>query len=91
MEKLNESLNRPGTRLAGLTLLGHLIRKQPPWVHHISRSALLLSLLRCLKVLVLVLVQRLILVLLLILILLLVVVLILILVLVLVLSVMSVV
>ncbi|XP_040897943.1 TSC complex subunit 1a isoform X2 [Toxotes jaculatrix] len=49
LEKLNESLNRPGTRLAGLTLLGHLIRKQPPWVHHISRSALLPSLLRCLK------------------------------------------
>ncbi|XP_026199200.1 TSC complex subunit 1a isoform X2 [Anabas testudineus] len=49
LEKLNESLNRPGTRLAGLTLLGHLIRKQPPWVHHISRSALLPSLLRFLK------------------------------------------
>ncbi|XP_041643129.1 TSC complex subunit 1a isoform X2 [Cheilinus undulatus] len=49
LEKLNESLNRPGTRLAGLTLLGHLIRKQPPWVHHISRSTLLPSLLRCLK------------------------------------------
>ncbi|KAM7018099.1 TSC complex subunit 1a [Tautogolabrus adspersus] len=49
LEKLNESLSRPGTRLAGLTLLGHLIRKQPPWVHHISRSTLLPSLLRCLK------------------------------------------
>ncbi|XP_018548927.1 TSC complex subunit 1a isoform X2 [Lates calcarifer] len=49
LEKLNESLNRPGSRLAALTLLGHLIRKQPPWVHHISRSALLPSLLRCLK------------------------------------------
>lgn len=54
LEKLNESLNRPGSRLAGLTLLGDLIRKQPPWVHHISRSALLLSLLRCLKVLILI-------------------------------------
>uniref|UniRef100_A0A3P8U264 TSC complex subunit 1a n=1 Tax=Amphiprion percula TaxID=161767 RepID=A0A3P8U264_AMPPE len=49
LEKLNESLSRPGSRLAGLTLLGHLIRKQPPWVHHMSRSALLASLLRCLK------------------------------------------
>uniref|UniRef100_A0A3P8WKP5 TSC complex subunit 1a n=1 Tax=Cynoglossus semilaevis TaxID=244447 RepID=A0A3P8WKP5_CYNSE len=49
LEKLNESLNRPLTRLVALTLLGHLIRKQPPWVHHISRSALLPSLLRCLK------------------------------------------
>ncbi|XP_030579440.1 TSC complex subunit 1a isoform X2 [Archocentrus centrarchus] len=49
LEKLNESLGRPGTRLATLTLLGHLIRKQPPWIHLISRSALLSSLLRCLK------------------------------------------
>ncbi|XP_047184858.1 TSC complex subunit 1a isoform X2 [Scophthalmus maximus] len=49
LEKLNESVNRPGTRLAALTLLGLLIHKQPPWVHHISRSPLLLSLLRCLK------------------------------------------
>ncbi|XP_029999339.1 hamartin-like isoform X2 [Sphaeramia orbicularis] len=49
LEKLNEILGRPGTRLAALTLLGHLIRKQPPWVHHVSRSALLPSLLRCLK------------------------------------------
>ncbi|XP_049435663.1 TSC complex subunit 1a isoform X2 [Epinephelus fuscoguttatus] len=49
LEKLNETLNRPGSRLAALTLLGHLIRKQPPWVHHISRSPLLPSLLRCLK------------------------------------------
>ncbi|XP_073322784.1 TSC complex subunit 1a isoform X2 [Pagrus major] len=49
LEKLNETLSRPGSRPAALTLLGHLIRKQPPWVHHISRSPLLLSLLRCLK------------------------------------------
>ncbi|XP_069379266.1 TSC complex subunit 1a isoform X2 [Paralichthys olivaceus] len=49
LEKLHESVNRPGTRLAALTLLGHLIRKQPPWVHHISRSPLLPSLLRYLK------------------------------------------
>ncbi|XP_067430549.1 TSC complex subunit 1a isoform X2 [Thunnus thynnus] len=49
LEKLNESLCRPASRLAALTLLGHLIRKQPPWVHHISRSTLLPSLLRCLK------------------------------------------
>ncbi|MED6240347.1 hypothetical protein ATANTOWER_019693, partial [Ataeniobius toweri] len=49
LEKLNDALNRPGNRLAGVTLLGHLIRKQPPWVHHISQSPILLSLLRCLK------------------------------------------
>lgn len=33
-----------------MTLLGHLVRKQLPWVHHISRSPLLGTLLRCLKV-----------------------------------------
>ncbi|XP_027143107.1 hamartin-like isoform X3 [Larimichthys crocea] len=49
LEKLNEVLGRPGSRLPALTLLGHLIRKQPPWVHHISHSALLSALLRCLK------------------------------------------
>ncbi|KAM4745026.1 LOW QUALITY PROTEIN: TSC complex subunit 1a [Anableps anableps] len=49
LEKLNEALNRPGSRLAAVTLLGHLIRKQPPWVHHISQSPVLSSLLRCLK------------------------------------------
>uniref|UniRef100_I3IW95 TSC complex subunit 1a n=1 Tax=Oreochromis niloticus TaxID=8128 RepID=I3IW95_ORENI len=49
LEKLNESVSRSGTRLGALTLLGHMIRKQLPWVHHISRSPLLLSLLRCLK------------------------------------------
>ncbi|KAM6930934.1 TSC complex subunit 1a [Xenentodon cancila] len=49
LEKLNESLSRPGSRLAAVTLLGHLIRKQPPWVHHVSHSLLLSSLLRCLK------------------------------------------
>ncbi|XP_068616877.1 TSC complex subunit 1a isoform X2 [Brachionichthys hirsutus] len=49
LEKLNESLSRPGSRVAALTLLGHLIRKQPPWVRHISRSLLLASLLRLLK------------------------------------------
>ncbi|XP_038131225.1 TSC complex subunit 1a isoform X2 [Cyprinodon tularosa] len=49
LEKLNEALNRPGNRVAAITLLGHLIRKQPPWVHHVSQSPVLPSLLRCLK------------------------------------------
>uniref|UniRef100_A0A667YHF5 TSC complex subunit 1a n=1 Tax=Myripristis murdjan TaxID=586833 RepID=A0A667YHF5_9TELE len=49
LEKLNEVLSRAGSRLACLTLLGHLVRKQPPWVHQISRFPLLSSLLRCLK------------------------------------------
>uniref|UniRef100_A0A096LYE4 TSC complex subunit 1a n=1 Tax=Poecilia formosa TaxID=48698 RepID=A0A096LYE4_POEFO len=49
LEKLNEALTRPGNRVAAITLLGHLIRKQPPWVHHISQAPVLPTLLRCLK------------------------------------------
>ncbi|KAM9857753.1 TSC complex subunit 1a [Aulostomus maculatus] len=49
LDKLNEVVSRPASRLAAITLLGHMIRKQPPWVHHISHSPLLTSLLRCLK------------------------------------------
>ncbi|XP_054895691.1 LOW QUALITY PROTEIN: TSC complex subunit 1a [Poeciliopsis prolifica] len=49
LEKLNEALTRPGNRAAAVTLLGHLIRKQPPWVHHISQAPVLPTLLRCLK------------------------------------------
>ena len=50
LEKLNECVSRPGSRVEAVTLLGHLVRKQPPWVHHMSRLPLLSSLLRCLKV-----------------------------------------
>ncbi|KAK5933175.1 hypothetical protein CgunFtcFv8_004823 [Champsocephalus gunnari] len=49
LEKLNEALSRSGSRLPAVTLLGHMIRKQPPWVHTVSRSPLLCSLLRHLK------------------------------------------
>ncbi|KAK7899551.1 hypothetical protein WMY93_020404 [Mugilogobius chulae] len=49
LEKLNDALNKSATRLAALTLLGHLTRKQPPWVHLVTRCPLLASLLRCLK------------------------------------------
>ncbi|KAK0136794.1 Hamartin [Merluccius polli] len=49
LEKLNECLVKSVNRLASLTLLGHVVRRQPPWIHKISRSPLLLSLLRCLK------------------------------------------
>lgn len=49
LDKLNDALNKAATRLAALTLLGHLTRKQPPWVHLIIRCPLLASLLRCLK------------------------------------------
>ncbi|XP_014832841.1 PREDICTED: hamartin-like isoform X1 [Poecilia mexicana] len=49
LEKLNEALTRPGNRVAAITLLGHLVRKQPPWVHHVSQAPVLPTLLRCLK------------------------------------------
>ncbi|KAJ0019856.1 hypothetical protein NQD34_007425 [Periophthalmus magnuspinnatus] len=49
LEKLNDALNKSATRLAAVTLLGHLIRKQPSWVHLVTRCPLLASLLRCLK------------------------------------------
>ncbi|XP_032434423.1 TSC complex subunit 1a isoform X2 [Xiphophorus hellerii] len=49
LEKLNEALTRPGNRAAAIALLGHLIRKQPPWIHHISQAPVLPTLLRCLK------------------------------------------
>uniref|UniRef100_A0AAV2MQ33 Hamartin n=2 Tax=Knipowitschia caucasica TaxID=637954 RepID=A0AAV2MQ33_KNICA len=49
LEKLNDALSKSTTRLAALTLLGHLTRKQPPWVHLVTRCPLLASLLRCLK------------------------------------------
>uniref|UniRef100_A0A3Q3DPF1 Hamartin-like n=1 Tax=Hippocampus comes TaxID=109280 RepID=A0A3Q3DPF1_HIPCM len=50
LDKLNEAVSRPANRLAAVTLLGHMISRQPPWIHHVSRSPLLTSLLRCLKV-----------------------------------------
>ncbi|XP_019741224.1 hamartin-like isoform X2 [Hippocampus comes] len=49
LDKLNEAVSRPANRLAAVTLLGHMISRQPPWIHHVSRSPLLTSLLRCLK------------------------------------------
>uniref|UniRef100_W5MEW3 TSC complex subunit 1a n=1 Tax=Lepisosteus oculatus TaxID=7918 RepID=W5MEW3_LEPOC len=48
-DKMNECMARPSCRFPTLTLLGHVIRKQPPWIHKISRTPLLLSLLKCLK------------------------------------------
>ncbi|XP_062308026.1 hamartin-like isoform X1 [Osmerus eperlanus] len=48
-DKLNESLARPPCRLATLTLLGHVIRRQPSWIHKITRFPLLASVLKCLK------------------------------------------
>ncbi|KAM4616275.1 TSC complex subunit 1a isoform 2-T2 [Polymixia lowei] len=49
LERLNECLVKPGSRLASLSLLGYVVRRQPPWIHKISTLPLLNSLLRCLK------------------------------------------
>ncbi|KAJ8260683.1 hypothetical protein COCON_G00164060 [Conger conger] len=49
LDKLNESLSKPTCRLSTLSLLGHVVRKQPSWIHKITRFPLLASLLKCLK------------------------------------------
>ncbi|KAL0978956.1 hypothetical protein UPYG_G00178460 [Umbra pygmaea] len=49
LDKLNECMAKPACRLPALTLLGNVIRKQPPWMHKITRFPLLTSLLKCLK------------------------------------------
>lgn len=49
LDKMNECMTKPACRLPTLTLLGHVIRKQPSWIHKIARYPLLLSLLKCLK------------------------------------------
>lgn len=49
-DKMNECMAKPACRLPTLNLLGHVVRKQPSWIHKIARYPLLLSLLKCLKV-----------------------------------------
>ncbi|MCJ8741191.1 hypothetical protein PDJAM_G00067810 [Pangasius djambal] len=48
-DKMNECMAKPACRLPTLNLLGHVVRKQPSWIHKIARYPLLLSLLKCLK------------------------------------------
>ncbi|XP_051537280.1 hamartin-like isoform X2 [Myxocyprinus asiaticus] len=48
-DKMNECMAKAPCRLPTLTLLGHVVRKQPSWIHKIVRYPLLLSLLKCLK------------------------------------------
>lgn len=50
---MSECMTKHACRLPALTLLGHVIRKQPSWIHKIARYPLLLSLLKCLKVMTL--------------------------------------
>uniref|UniRef100_W5L9R3 TSC complex subunit 1a n=1 Tax=Astyanax mexicanus TaxID=7994 RepID=W5L9R3_ASTMX len=49
LDKMNECMAKQGCRLPTLTLLGHVVRKQPSWIHKIPRFPLLASLLKCLK------------------------------------------
>ncbi|KAG7498639.1 hypothetical protein JOB18_016208 [Solea senegalensis] len=49
LDRMNECMTKQACRLPTLTLLGHVIRKQPSWIHKIARYPLLLSLLKCLK------------------------------------------
>ncbi|XP_039620235.1 hamartin-like [Polypterus senegalus] len=49
LDKLNDCMTKSACRLATLTLLEHVIRKQPPWIHKVSRAPILQALLKCLK------------------------------------------
>ncbi|XP_023651360.2 hamartin-like isoform X1 [Paramormyrops kingsleyae] len=49
LDKMNECMASRACRLHTLTLLGHVVRKEPSWIHKIARFPLLLSLLKCLK------------------------------------------
>ncbi|XP_044161415.1 hamartin isoform X1 [Bufo gargarizans] len=49
LDKINEYLGKVATRLPTLTLLGHVIRRQPSWKHKLSQAPVLQSLLKCLK------------------------------------------
>uniref|UniRef100_A0A8C7BXR9 TSC complex subunit 1 n=1 Tax=Neovison vison TaxID=452646 RepID=A0A8C7BXR9_NEOVI len=49
LDKMNECMGRAASRLSALSLLGHVIRLQPPWKHKFSQAPLLPSLLKCLK------------------------------------------
>uniref|UniRef100_A0A8C0LL81 TSC complex subunit 1 n=1 Tax=Canis lupus dingo TaxID=286419 RepID=A0A8C0LL81_CANLU len=49
LDKMNDCMGRAASRLPALSLLGHVIRLQPPWKHKLSQAPLLPSLLKCLK------------------------------------------
>ncbi|TSV94908.1 Hamartin [Bagarius yarrelli] len=49
LDKMNECMAKPSSRLPTLNLLGHVVRKQPSWIHKIARFPLITSLLKCLK------------------------------------------
>ncbi|XP_051892930.1 TSC complex subunit 1b isoform X2 [Pristis pectinata] len=49
LDRLNECMGKAATRLAAVTLLGHVIRREPTWIHKLFRAPVLVSLLKCLK------------------------------------------
>ncbi|XP_067826068.1 TSC complex subunit 1b isoform X2 [Heptranchias perlo] len=49
LDRLNECMGKAATRLSAVTLLGHVIRREPTWIHKLFRAPLLVSLLKCLK------------------------------------------
>ncbi|XP_078082312.1 TSC complex subunit 1b isoform X2 [Mustelus asterias] len=49
MDRLNECMGKAATRLSAVTLLGHVIRREPTWIHKLFRAPVLVSLLKCLK------------------------------------------
>ncbi|XP_056601567.1 TSC complex subunit 1a isoform X2 [Triplophysa dalaica] len=49
LDKMNECMGKQSSRLSTVTLLGHVVRKQPQWIHKIARFPLFTSLLKCLK------------------------------------------
>ncbi|KAI7812605.1 putative hamartin [Triplophysa rosa] len=49
LDKMNECMGKQSSRLSTVTLLGHVVRKQPQWIHKIARFPLFASLLKCLK------------------------------------------
>ncbi|CAH2316095.1 hamartin isoform X1 [Pelobates cultripes] len=50
LDKINEYLSKAPTRLQTLSLLGHVVRRQPSWNHKLSQATVLQSLLKCLKI-----------------------------------------
>lgn len=48
-DKLNDCLKSGTSKMQALTLLGHVVHKQPSWLYKISQHALLHSLIRVLK------------------------------------------
>ena len=49
MDRMNDNM-KAGHKLQSLTLLSHVVRRQPSWLHKIVQAPLFMSLLNCLKV-----------------------------------------